>query len=93
MTDRRCRSGWILVQHLVLGAIGYARTLGFEPHHDFDLVVDHLGEWSPPSTITFGYNGQPLYCQGPRDNAAALLATLNRTVGQGNYHYVLQARG
>ena len=85
--------GLDLVQHLVFGAIEYARALGFEPHRDLDLVVDHLGEWTPPSAITFGFHGQPLYCQGPRDSATAIMATLNRTVGQGNYHYVLQTRG
>jgi hypothetical protein len=73
--------GLDLVQHLVFGAIEYARGLGFEPQVDLDLVVDHLGEWTPPCAITFGFHGQPLYCQGPRDNAAAIMATLNRTVG------------
>ncbi len=85
--------GLDLAQHLVFGAIEYARGLGFEPHPDFGLVVDHLGDWTPPSAITFGRDGQPLYCQGPRDNATAILATLNRTVGQGKYHFVLQTRG
>jgi hypothetical protein len=85
--------GLDLVQHLVFGAVEYARGLGFEPHPDFDLVVGQLGEWTPPSAITFGRDGRPLYVQGPRDNAASIMATLNRTVGQGNYHYVLQARG
>jgi hypothetical protein len=82
-----------LVQHLVFGAIDYARGLGFEPHPDFALVAGQLGEWSPPSAITFGRNGKPLYIQGPRDNATSIIATLNRTVGQGNYDYVLQVRG
>jgi hypothetical protein len=85
--------GLDLVQHLVFGAIEYARSLGFEPHHDLDLVVNHLGEWTPPSAITFGRDGQPLYCQGPRDDPLSIMATLNRTIGQGNYHYVLQVRG
>jgi hypothetical protein len=35
--------GLDLAQHLVFGAIEYARSLGFEPHRDLDLVVDHLG--------------------------------------------------
>jgi hypothetical protein len=85
--------GLDLVQHLVFGAVEYARGLGFEPHPDFDLVAGHLGEWTPPSAVTFGRNGQPLYVQGPRDNAASITATLNRAVGQGNYHYVLQTNG
>jgi len=82
--------GLDLVQHLVFGGVEYARGLGFEPHPDVDLVAGHLGEWTPPSAITFGRHGQPLYVQGPRDNAASITATLNRTIGQGNYHYILQ---
>jgi hypothetical protein len=82
--------GLDLVQHLIFGAVEYARGLGFEPHPDFDLVAGHLGEWTPPSAITFGRNGKPLYVQGPRDNAASIMATLNRGIGQGNYDYVLQ---
>lgn len=84
--------GLDLVQHLVFGAMEYARGLGFEPHPDFGPAAGHLGEWTPPSAITFGRDGQPLYVQGPRDNAASIIATLNRTVGQGNYHYVVQTR-
>ncbi len=84
--------GLDLVQHLVFGAVEYARGLGFEPATDFDLVAGHLGPWTPPSAITFGRDGQPLYAQGPRDNAAAIMATLTRTVGKGNFHYVLQFR-
>lgn len=63
---------------------------GIRTAPDVDLVAGHLGDWTPPSAITFGRNGQPLYVQGPRDNAASITATLNRTVGKGNYHYVLQ---
>lgn len=84
--------GLDLVQHLVFGAIAYARSIGFEPATDFDLVAGHLGPWTPPSAITFGRHGQPLYVQGPRDNATAVMATLTRTVGKGNFHYVLQFR-
>lgn len=30
-------------QHLVFGAIEYARGLGFEPHPDFEACASHLG--------------------------------------------------
>jgi hypothetical protein len=78
-----------LAQHLVLGAIEYARQLGFEPHHDFTAAAGHLGDWSGPSAITFGRDGKPFYMQGPHDNAFAIIQTLNRTVGHDNYHYVM----
>jgi len=84
--------GLDLVQHLVFGAVEYDRGLGFEPHPDFGQAAGHLGEWTPPSAITFGRDGQPLHVQGPRDNAASIISTLNRTVGQGNYHYFVQTR-
>jgi hypothetical protein len=40
-----------LAQNLVLGAVDYARTLGFDPHPDFYLAKPHLGSWQPPSKI------------------------------------------
>jgi hypothetical protein len=79
------------VQHLVFGAVEYARALGFEPHPDFTQAAGHLGDWTPPSSITFGHDGKPLYVQGPRDNTSSIMATLNRTVGKDNFHYVLGA--
>jgi hypothetical protein len=44
-----------LAQHLVLGAVEFARGLGFEPHPDFAAARDHLGQWdgrSAPSAST-----------------------------------------
>jgi hypothetical protein len=80
-----------LVQHLVLGAVGYARTLGFSPHPDFAEVAGLLGEWSGPSAITFGHDGVPTYFDGPDDDPRAVLRTLTRTVGEGNFHYTVGA--
>jgi hypothetical protein len=80
-----------LAQHLVLGAEQFARKLGFEPHPDFEPTRPHLGEWTGPSAITFGRQGTPFYVNGPDDDARAVLRTLDRTVGQGNYHYLVAA--
>lgn len=76
-----------LAQHLVFGAVDYARTLGFDPHPDFYLARPHLGEWQPPCRIGFGRDGVPFFQQGPRDNAARIMRTLDRSVGAGNYHF------
>ncbi|HEY3262676.1 MAG TPA: helix-turn-helix domain-containing protein [Pseudonocardiaceae bacterium] len=78
-----------LAQHLVLGAVEYARGLGFQPHSDFAAAAGHLGAWAGPSDITFGRDGKPFYMQGPYDNPMAVIQTLNRTVGRDNYHYVI----
>lgn len=76
-----------LAQDLILGAVDYARGLGFDPHRDFYLATPHLGTWQPPSRITFGLDGKPYFQQGPYDNPTRVMRTLDRTVGPGNYHF------
>ena len=73
-----------LVRHLVWGAVDYARGLGFEPHPDFPATAGHLGPWQETSVITFGRDGVPLFIQGPHDDPAKVIRTLNRSVGAGN---------
>lgn len=77
-----------LAQNLVLGAVEYARRLGFEPHPDFAACRGQLGAWSGPGAIEFGYRGKPYFIQGPRDDTAAILRTLERSVGRGKFKYV-----
>src|SRR5213592_2736151 len=43
-----------LAQHLVFGAVKYARGLGFEPARGFAATTDQLGSWAGPSAIGFG---------------------------------------
>ncbi len=74
-----------LVQSIILGAVDYARALGFAPHPDFERVRPHLGDWTGPSPIVFGDRGRPHLIPGPRDDGERLLATLRRTVGDGNF--------
>jgi len=68
-----------LAQHLVFGAVEFARGLGFEPHPDFAAAADHLGVWSGPCPIEFGYNGSPYYIEGPYDDVGAIAKTLAGT--------------
>lgn len=79
-----------LAQHLVLGAVAYARRLGFEPHRDFRPAAGHLGELTGPSAIGFGRDGKPEYIQGPYDDAARILRTLEANVGRDNFHFTVQ---
>lgn len=80
-----------LARNLVFGAVDYARVLGFEPHPDFGACAGHLGPWAGPSVIGFGCDGMPLFIQGPHDNPAPIMRTLQRSVGQDNFHFLVVA--
>lgn len=78
--------------NLVYGAVDYAADLGFEPHKDFkqveyllndEFITDGIDE------IEMGWKGKPLYIQGPYDNAPQIIEKLNRTIGAGNYDYIV----
>ncbi|MDQ6724836.1 MAG: hypothetical protein M3066_01470 [Actinomycetota bacterium] len=78
-----------MARELVWGAVAYARDLGFEPHPDFEQAAGQLGAWEPTGEVRFGRDGQPYFVQGVRDNATRILATLERSVGEGNFHYLV----
>lgn len=80
-----------LARHLVFGAVDYARGLGFEPAPGFGKAAGHLGPWTGPSAIGFGRDGKPFYIQGPYDNAARIMRTLERSTGRDNYHFLVSA--
>jgi hypothetical protein len=80
-----------LARHLVFGAVEYARSLGFEPTRGFAATTGELGSWAGPSAIRFGRDGKPFFVQGPHDNADAVLETLERSVGRGNFTFLVQA--
>jgi hypothetical protein len=74
-----------LAQHLVLGSVAFARTLGFSTPRDFAAARSHLGELDEPCAITFGREGRPLYVAGPFDDPIAVLETLLTTVGNDGF--------
>jgi hypothetical protein len=77
-------------QAIVYGAVAYTRRLGFEPAPGFAEAAEVLGEPEGElPAIGFGREGLPFYFQGPHDDARKVLATLERTRGAGNYHYIL----
>jgi hypothetical protein len=78
-----------LAQHVVLGAVEFGRALGFEAHRDFKRARFALGSWEGPSAITFGMDGKPHYVNGPYEDPQRVLATLERTVGRGRFHYTV----
>lgn len=78
-----------LARELVLGAVEYARTLGFAPHRDFEQARGHLGAWEGPGAIHFGCDGKPSFTQGPYDDPRTVLRTLEESVGSGNFHFTV----
>jgi hypothetical protein len=80
------------VAKLVREAVAYARSLGFRPHKDFQEAAPLLDGADPDAAlaeIPLGQDGQPLFVNGPYDNVPKIIETLNRSVGAGNYHYML----
>ncbi len=77
-------------QSIVWGAVDYAADLGLQPHKDFEKAKSLLGK-RPENLldIEFGRNGKPFYFSGPYDNAQKILATLRKTVGEDNFHYMI----
>ncbi|HEV8060820.1 MAG TPA: hypothetical protein VGP68_13155, partial [Gemmataceae bacterium] len=63
------------VAKLVLGAVEYARSHGFSPHEDF-RHARRLLEGINPTVCTeefeYGYNGRPMFIQGPYDTPARI---------------------
>lgn len=80
-----------LARNLVFGAVEYARALGFEPHPDFEACAGRLGPWAGPSAIRFGCDGKPLFIAGPYDDAGNVIRTLEGSVGQGNFDFMVVA--
>jgi hypothetical protein len=78
-----------LAQHLVLGAVDFAGRLGFEPHGDFERARSALGSWAGQCAITFGMHGKPHYVNGPYEDPRRILATLERAIGRGGFHYTV----
>jgi hypothetical protein len=82
-------------QSIVYGAVDYGRSLGFEPHKDFNTKAQvHLG--LRPETllpIEFGKDGKPFFMSGPYDNVDQVLKTLEASVGSGNFHYMAAIGG
>jgi hypothetical protein len=78
-----------LARKIIYGAVTYARSLGFAPAPGFKAAAEHLGLAASPSTIGFGQHGKPFFIQGPRDDPTAILRTLERSVGHGNFDFLI----
>jgi hypothetical protein len=80
----------VQAQSIIFGALDYADRLGLKPDPDFERSKIQLGQ-RPEQLIDieFGQNGKPMYVNGPYDNPDKIIDTLRRSVGDGNFHYVM----
>lgn len=84
-----------LAYNIIYGAIEYAEDLGFAPNKDFSITEYILNdvEKIPFIDIEFGNEGKPFYVPGPDDNSNKVLRTLEKNVGSGKYHFLMDVRG
>lgn len=83
-----------LVAKIVYTGIEYAANLGFKPDPIFAQAEALLSgadlDANTTPIPTGGEDGKPLYINGPNDNPQRIINTLLHTVGEGNFHYVIQ---
>jgi len=80
-----------LAYNIIYGAVDYAAAAGFEPHEDYRITKYNLAERDTlePESISFGgEDGKPLFIAGPYDNSEKIIATLSRTLGEGNFNFI-----
>ena len=81
-----------LAHQMIYASIDYAAQFGFTPEKDYALTQYMLaprGELEEPYDLTFGRNGKPFFVAGPYDNATRIIKQLEKTVGPGNYDYLM----
>jgi hypothetical protein len=79
--------------NLIYGALDYAAELGLKPPKDFYLaeyVLDENLVDDDIDNIEMGWNGKPLFVEGPYDNTQKILAALNNSVGRDGYKYIVK---
>ena len=81
-----------LAHEIVHGGIEYAAQFGFRPQRDFALsryVLDPPDKHPRSGEVEFGKDGKPFYVSGPHDNVDAIMRQLTRTVGEDNFHFMI----
>jgi hypothetical protein len=80
----------VQAQSIIFGSLDYADRLGLKPNTDFERSKIQLGQRSEQLIeIEFGQNGKPCYVNGPYDNSDKIIDTLRRSVGDGNFDYLM----
>lgn len=82
-----------LAAKIIFTGLEYAAGLGFRPDAVFAQAEPLLAGADPDAVATpvhaGGKDGKPLFINGPYDDVERVLAQLRRSVGEGNFNYVL----
>lgn len=81
-----------LAHQIIYGALDYAKAIGFKPHRDFadaQLILEPRESVSFDAQVEFGLDGAPFYASGPHDNVARIMNHLERTLGRGNFKFMV----
>lgn len=83
-----------LAAKIIFTGLEYAANLGFKPDPVFAQARHLLNDADPaacPTPVpTGGPEGKPLYVSGPHDDARRIVDHLMRTLGEGNFNYIVQ---
>jgi hypothetical protein len=84
-----------LAHNIVYAGLEFAKELGFNPHKDFSVAKYILEEDTDEVEliqIECGKNGKPLYVKSEwqsEQESNRIIAQLDRSVGKGNYNYII----
>ena len=81
-----------LAHEIIYGGLEYAAKIGFKPHKDFALsreILDPCEKVTFDGQVEFGKDGKPCYVSGPNDNVNRILNHLEKTLGSGNFHFLV----
>jgi len=81
-----------LVARVIEEGIAYAKRFGFRPSQGYYEAVPFLAGAKPAEShvvVPLGRDGKPFYVSGPSDNPKQVIAQLMRTVGEGNFDYIV----
>lgn len=79
---------YALAHNVIYGGVEYAEDIGFKPHKDFEIsqyVLEEDDERVELIDIQFGLDGKPAVLFGKEKHPGNIIATLERTVGKGNF--------
>ena len=81
-----------LAHNIILGAIEYAKNLGFVPHKDWEFSQFMLEPKSSPTVekieVKFGKDGKPFFISGPYDKVDSIITKLEKAVGTNNFTFL-----
>lgn len=83
-----------LAAKIIMTGLDYAESLGFKPDPVFIQAQYLLGGADPLAEATpvptGGPEGKPLFVNGPYDNVDKIMAQLQKSVGDGNFHFMIR---